>query len=70
MKCHPERSEGSHRFLRFAQDKLRSLPAPQNDSREESQFGVWTYEQKRAINPEGNFNLRALNLLPQLSQKY
>ena len=22
-KCHPERSEGSHEFLRFAQDMLR-----------------------------------------------
>jgi hypothetical protein len=29
MKCHPERSEGSHKFLRYAQDKLRFTP--QND---------------------------------------
>jgi len=26
-KCHPERSEGSHEFLRFAQDMLPCLPA-------------------------------------------
>jgi hypothetical protein len=24
-QCHPERSEGSHGFLRFAQDRLRRL---------------------------------------------
>ena len=28
-KCHPERSEDSHEFLRFAQDMLRLTP--QND---------------------------------------
>ncbi len=28
-KCHPERSEGSHQFLRYAQDRLS---APQNDT--------------------------------------
>ena len=32
-KCHPERSEGSHEFLRYAQDKLHGVyPEPTNET--------------------------------------
>jgi len=32
-KCHPERSEGSHKFLRYAQDKLHGIyPEPKTET--------------------------------------